>query len=118
MSHPFARIPAPAFRAVFGPLLLLTLVAMAVLNLVGAPLATAAAPAGIVSFELAGTPAAASFSSHALALSAANAFTSSPRTALLPRSERKPSAESGSFGSNVLSAGMSGRPSTAHRVWN
>ncbi len=41
----------------FWPLFLLTLLVMAILQLVNSPLITTAAPLGIVSFELAGTPA-------------------------------------------------------------
>ncbi len=54
MPHPWASLPAHRRRPVFGVLLALTLVVMAVLNLVDGPLKTKAAPQGIVSFELAG----------------------------------------------------------------
>ena len=53
MKHPLESIPSPQRRRVFLPLLVLTLVVMAVLNGVGGPLVTRAAPQGIVSFELA-----------------------------------------------------------------
>lgn len=39
----------------FLPLFILTLLLMVVMNVIGAPLITAAAPAGIVSYELAGS---------------------------------------------------------------
>jgi hypothetical protein len=54
MKHPLESIPSSNRRGVFVPLLVLTLVVMALLNGVGGPLVTAAAPQGIVSFELAG----------------------------------------------------------------
>jgi hypothetical protein len=54
MRHPFEAIPADKRRAIFVPLLVLTLFVMAVLNTVGDLLKTEAAPQGIVSFELAG----------------------------------------------------------------
>jgi hypothetical protein len=54
MSHPLAVIP-PAQRPYwFTFFLILTLVVMVALNVLGAPLQTAVAPLGIVSFELAG----------------------------------------------------------------
>ena len=56
MSHPLDFIPASAFKKTFFPLLALTLVLVGVLRLLDAPLRTPAAPNGIVSFELAGTP--------------------------------------------------------------
>jgi len=54
MRHPFESIPTSQRRAIFIPLLILTLVIMLVLNVVGAPLSTEAAPLGIISYELAG----------------------------------------------------------------
>jgi hypothetical protein len=54
MKHPLESIPSSNRRGLFLPLLVLTLVVMAVLNGVGGPLVTEAAPQGIVSFELAG----------------------------------------------------------------
>jgi len=57
MVHPFQRIPVAEIRSVFIPLLVFTLVLMWLMTRVGAPLETSAAPYGIISFELAGTPA-------------------------------------------------------------
>jgi hypothetical protein len=54
MRHPFESEPVGKRRAIFVPLLILTLVVMFALNGVGAVLNTEAAPLGIVSFELAG----------------------------------------------------------------
>jgi len=59
MFHPFQRIPVAGFRPVFVPFLVSTLVLMWLMARVGAPLETSAAPYGIISFELAGTPASA-----------------------------------------------------------
>ena len=56
MSHPLDFIPASAYKKTFFPLLALTLVLVGVFQLLNAPLRTPAAPNGIVSFELAGTP--------------------------------------------------------------
>ncbi len=56
MKHPFDRISNTLMRPLFLVLLLLTILLMVVMNLVGAPLETTAAPYGIISFELAGTP--------------------------------------------------------------
>ena len=57
MLHPLEHI-TPARRGhYFYPLLALALLIMAVMNWVGLPLNTPAAPTGIVSFEVAGTPA-------------------------------------------------------------
>lgn len=59
LTHPLARL-APASQArALPPLIVATLALTAVLQAVGRPLQTAAAPLGIVSFELAGTTAAA-----------------------------------------------------------
>jgi hypothetical protein len=55
MRHPFQTLLPNRFRAVFWPMLVATLLLSAVMSTVGAPLSTPAAPAGIVSFELAGT---------------------------------------------------------------
>lgn len=60
MPHPLESISAARRRQLFYPLLGLTLLIMMVMNWVGLPLNTPAAPNGIVSFELAGTPARAS----------------------------------------------------------
>jgi hypothetical protein len=54
MRHPFQDIPASKRKRVFVPLLVLTLVVMGVLNGLGGPLKTEAAPQGIVSYEFAG----------------------------------------------------------------
>lgn len=54
MRHPFEKTSADNRWAVFLPLLLLTLIVMAVLNVIGIPLNTEAAPQGIISYELAG----------------------------------------------------------------
>ncbi|NUQ39244.1 MAG: hypothetical protein HUU23_15975 [Caldilineales bacterium] len=54
MSHPFSFLSAGQRARLFWICLALTLAAMAVLQRVDAPLRTAAAPQGIVSFELAG----------------------------------------------------------------
>jgi hypothetical protein len=55
MRHPFESIPANKRGYYFWPLLTLTLAIMLVMNQMGAPLTTEAAPAGIVSYELAGS---------------------------------------------------------------
>jgi hypothetical protein len=57
--HPFAWIPAPLRRRAFAAATALSLATMAGLGVTGAALQTEAAPQGIVSFELAGTLAAA-----------------------------------------------------------
>ena len=57
MIHPLHIITKRQRQKYFWPLLLLTLLVMAILQLVNSPLITTAAPQGIVSFELAGTPA-------------------------------------------------------------
>ena len=56
MRHPLDFIPASAYKKTFLPLLALTLVLVGVFRLLDGPLQTPAAPNGIVSFELAGTP--------------------------------------------------------------
>ncbi len=55
MQNPFSFIAERARGRIFWPLVLSTVLAMAVMNISGAPLTTAAAPAGIVSYELAGS---------------------------------------------------------------
>ncbi len=55
MHHPLEAVPTDKRRTIFALLLVLTLAAMAVLNVADGPLKTEAAPQGIVSFELAGT---------------------------------------------------------------
>jgi hypothetical protein len=54
MTHPLALIPAAYRPRVFAFFLVLTLLVMAALNILGGPLQTAAAPAGIVSYEFSG----------------------------------------------------------------
>ena len=54
LSHPFERLPASTRRRALPGLIVLTLALTVVLQIVGRPLKTAAAPQGIVSFELAG----------------------------------------------------------------
>ncbi|MEA3349814.1 MAG: hypothetical protein U9Q82_04255 [Chloroflexota bacterium] len=55
MKPPFSLTDADLRRRVFWPLLGLTLLIIFVFNLTGAPLNTAAAPCGILSYELAGS---------------------------------------------------------------
>ncbi len=55
MPHPFKAIPPGQRWYVFLPLLVVTLLLVASMNVIGEPLITDAAPNGIVSFELAGT---------------------------------------------------------------
>ena len=59
MLHPLAAIPADKRKFPFLSLLALTLILFAVFRVLDASLRTPAAPNGIVSYELAGTPAAA-----------------------------------------------------------
>ncbi len=59
LSHPFVRLSPTAQARALPPLILATLALTAVLQWIGRPLQTAAAPNGIISFELAGTLAAA-----------------------------------------------------------
>jgi hypothetical protein len=54
MSHPLQSIPQEKRKVVFWSLFSATLAWMIIMQLVGAPLTTPAAPSGIVSFELAG----------------------------------------------------------------
>ena len=54
MRHPFESIPPGKRSAIFIPLFVLTIAVMVILNVVGAPLTTEAAPLGIISFEFAG----------------------------------------------------------------
>ena len=56
MSHPLEFIPRSIQKKVFFTLFALTLGLFGVFNMLDAPLRTSAAPNGIVSFELAGTP--------------------------------------------------------------
>jgi hypothetical protein len=55
--HPYQRIPRGRRLALFLPLLILTLALTAILQAVNAPLKTAAASQGIVSYEFGGTTA-------------------------------------------------------------
>lgn len=57
MFHPLSFLPLSLRKPLFFPLLALTLVLFAVFRLLNAPLVTSAAPDGIVTFELAGSPA-------------------------------------------------------------
>jgi hypothetical protein len=59
LSHPLLRLSPAAQKRALPPLVVATLALTAVLQVIGRPLQTAAAPLGIVSFELAGTLAAA-----------------------------------------------------------
>lgn len=59
LHHPFEWISPTGQKKAFVPLVILTLVVMTSLQLLGDPLITEAAPAGIVSFEFAGNLAAA-----------------------------------------------------------
>lgn len=59
MVHPLQRLAPPAQKRALFILAVVTLAVMAVFRIIDRPLQTAAAPSGIVSFELAGTLAAA-----------------------------------------------------------
>jgi hypothetical protein len=59
LTHPLHRLSASTQKRALPPLIIATLALTAVLQVIGRPLQTAAAPLGIVSFELAGTLAAA-----------------------------------------------------------
>ncbi len=54
MSHPFGSVPSDRRGRYFWHLVVLAVLTMVILNLVGSPLTTAAAPVGIISFEFAG----------------------------------------------------------------
>ena len=56
MKHPLESIPATSRKPLFFAFLAGTLILFAVFRVLDAPLQTPAAPNGIVSFELAGTP--------------------------------------------------------------
>lgn len=56
MKHPLENIPHEYRKRIFFPLLFLTLGLFAVFRVLDQPLRTPAAPNGIVSFELAGSP--------------------------------------------------------------
>jgi len=57
MCHPLGFIPGRTRKPLFIALLVWTLILFAIFRPLGAPLTTSAAPSGIVSFELARTPA-------------------------------------------------------------
>ena len=57
MRHPLDFLPDKVRKPLFWALLVWTLILFAIFRPLGAPLTTSAAPAGIVSFELARTPA-------------------------------------------------------------
>ena len=57
MKHPLDFIPNTSRKPIFWVFLVLTLVLFAIFRPLGAPLTTSTAPSGIVSFELARTPA-------------------------------------------------------------
>lgn len=56
MKHPLENIPSTTHKPLFWAFLAGTLILFAVFRVLDAPLRTPAAPNGIVSFELAGTP--------------------------------------------------------------
>ena len=56
MKHPLENIPSTSRKPLFWAFLAGTLILFAIFRILDAPLRTAAAPNGIVSFELAGTP--------------------------------------------------------------
>jgi len=56
MKHPLESIPTTSRKPLFFAFLAGTLILFAVFRILDAPLRTSAAPKGIVSFELAGTP--------------------------------------------------------------
>jgi len=60
MDHPLSKLSSQALSRLFWLSLLLTLFVFGVINITGKPLENSVAPAGIVSYELAGTPAHAS----------------------------------------------------------
>jgi hypothetical protein len=57
MKHPFEKIKPNDQKNCFIILLIVTILVMAIMNIIGSPLTTANAPSGIISFELAVTPA-------------------------------------------------------------
>ena len=57
MTHPFLRFSEQERRRLFWFFLALTVLATVILQIIDGPLKTALSPQGIVSFELAGTPA-------------------------------------------------------------
>ena len=56
MNHPLEFLPAHRRKPVFFALLALTAVLFGIFRVLDAPLRSDAAPNGIISFELAGTP--------------------------------------------------------------
>jgi hypothetical protein len=57
MNHPFEQLKPTLQKWLFILLLILTILIMVVMNIIGSPLNTPEAPSGIVSFELAFSPA-------------------------------------------------------------
>ncbi len=57
MKHPLDFIPSANRKLIFFAFLVWALIMAAIMQVIGAPLKTSAAPTGIVSFELAGTSA-------------------------------------------------------------
>lgn len=56
MSHPFGRLSHLQRKRLFLFFFFSTMILMIIMNIIGAPLNTEAAPYGIISFELAGNP--------------------------------------------------------------
>ncbi len=57
MRHPFLRLSRDQLPKFFWPMFLSTIILLFIMNLVSQPLVTSQAPGGIISFELAKTPA-------------------------------------------------------------
>ena len=57
MRHPFLRLSRDQLLRFFRPMFLSTIILLFIMNMVSQPLATSQAPGGIISFELAKTPA-------------------------------------------------------------
>jgi hypothetical protein len=57
MSHPFEHLKPAIQKKSFIILLIITILIMVIMNVIGAPLTTLSAPYGIISFELAFSPA-------------------------------------------------------------
>jgi hypothetical protein len=57
MRHPFEILKPASQKKYFSVLLIMTILMMVIMNFIGAPLTTTSAPYGIVSFELAFSPA-------------------------------------------------------------
>jgi hypothetical protein len=54
VTHPFSSLASATIKGIFWPMFFMTILLMVVLNVVGIPLTTKAAPYGIISYELAG----------------------------------------------------------------